>query len=251
MRHPSRLIADSGLPRGSVGTVSGVTRPYVLLSVAVSADGYIDDLGAQRFPLSSAEDFDRIDQVRAESSAILLGAATVRRDNPRLLVRSAGRRSARVARGLPEHPLKVTVTGTGDLDPALQFWHDGAGKLVYTTDACRQTASARLGELAEVVALGPHVAFGDLLDDLGARGVDRLMVEGGGRIHTAFLAAGLADEIRMAVAPMLIGQAAAPRFLNPADFPGSPARRFHLEDVTKLGDVAVLRYFPKVTTSSE
>ncbi|WP_033438540.1 RibD family protein [Saccharothrix sp. NRRL B-16314] len=220
-------------------------RPHVLLSVAVSVDGYIDDRGAERFPLSNAEDFDHVDRVRAESGAILVGAATIRRDNPRLLVNSAERRAARVAAGRPEYPLKVTVTGSGDLDPALKFWHHGGDKLVYTTDAGHAPARAAVGDLAEVVPLGPAIDFGALLDDLGARGVDRLMVEGGGRIHTAFLAAGLVDEIRMAVAPMLIGQAAAPRFVNPAEFPGGPARRFHLEEVAKLGDVAVLRYFPK------
>ncbi|MFC7616488.1 RibD family protein [Actinokineospora soli] len=84
-----------------------------------------------------------------------------------------------------------------------------------------------------------------MLDDLGRRGVGRLMVEGGGRVHTAFLAEGLADELRVAVAPMLVGQADAPRFLHPAAFPGGPSRRFHLVDVTALGDVAVLRYQPK------
>ncbi|MFD0206862.1 MULTISPECIES: RibD family protein [Saccharothrix] len=222
-----------------------MTRPYVLLSVAVSVDGYIDDRSAQRFPLSNAEDFDHVDQARAESAAILVGAATIRRDNPRLLVNDAHRRAARVARGRPEYPVKVTVTGSGDLDPALAFWHHGGDKLVYTSSSGHGRAVAAVGDLADVVPLGPAVDFGALLDDLGARGVDRLMVEGGGTIHTAFLSAGLADEIRMAVAPMLIGQAAAPRFLNPAEFPGGPARRFHLEDVTKLGDVAVLRYFPK------
>jgi 5-amino-6-(5-phosphoribosylamino)uracil reductase len=222
-----------------------VIRPYVLLSVAVSVDGYIDDRGAERFPLSNAEDFDHVDRVRAESDAILVGAATIRRDNPRLLVNSAERRAARVAAGRPEHPVKVTVTGSGDLDPTLKFWRHGGDKVVYTTDAGHAPARAAVGELADVVPLGPAIDFGALLDDLGARGVDRLMVEGGGRIHTAFLTAGLADEIRMAVAPMLIGQATAPRFVNPAEFPGGPARRFHLEEVTKLGDVAVLRYFPK------
>jgi 5-amino-6-(5-phosphoribosylamino)uracil reductase len=222
-----------------------VIRPYVLLSVAVSVDGYIDDRGAERFPLSNAEDFDHVDRVRAESDAILVGAATIRRDNPRLLVNSAERRAARVAAGRPEHPVKVTVTGSGDLDPTLKFWRHGGDKVVYTTDAGHAPARAAVGELADVVPLGPAIDFGALLDDLGARGVDRLMVEGGGLIHTAFLTAGLADEIRMAVAPMLIGQATAPRFVNPAEFPGGPARRFHLEEVTKLGDVAVLRYFPK------
>ncbi|MEJ2852636.1 MULTISPECIES: RibD family protein [unclassified Saccharothrix] len=222
-----------------------MTRPHVLLSVAVSVDGYIDDRGADRFPLSNAEDFDYVDRLRAESDAVLVGAETLRRDNPRLLVNSAARRAERTARGKPEYPLKVTVTRSGDLDANLLFWHHGGAKLVYTTDTGRPIAERELNDLATVVTLGHRVDFGRLLDDLGARGVERLMVEGGGRIHTAFLSEGLADEIRMAVAPMLIGQATAPRFLHPARFPGGPARRFHLEDVTRLGDVAVLRYFPK------
>ncbi|MBP2478722.1 5-amino-6-(5-phosphoribosylamino)uracil reductase [Crossiella equi] len=222
-----------------------MTRPHVLLSVAVSVDGFLDDVSAQRFPLSNTEDFDQVDQVRAESDAILVGAATVRRDNPRLLVNREHRRAARVAAGQPEYPLKVTVTSSGDLAPESKFWHCGDRKLVYTTDSGFQPATAAVGGLAEVVPLGPELSFGAVLDDLGARGVRRLMVEGGGQVHTAFLAQGLADEIRLAVAPMFIGQALAPRFLHPAEFPGGPARRFHLEEVTKLGDVAVLRYFPK------
>jgi 5-amino-6-(5-phosphoribosylamino)uracil reductase len=222
-----------------------VTRPHVLLSVAVSLDGYIGDPAQRKFPLSNADDFDRVDQVRAESDAILIGAETVRRDNPRLLVYNPERRAERVAGGLPEYPVKVTVTSTGNLDPAQQFWHCGGHKLVYTTDSGGETASARLGELAEVVALGATLDFGALLDDLGDRGTKRLMVEGGGGIHTAFLSADLVDEIHLAVAPLVIGRA-GPRFLNPADFPGGPARRFHLADITKVGDVAVLRYFPKL-----
>ncbi len=225
--------------------MSGVTRPHVLLSVAVSVDGHIDDRSGHRFPLSNADDFDHVDRIRAESGAILVGAGTLRADNPRLLVNSPERRAARIAAGEPEHPLKVTVSHTGDLDPELKFWHHGGDKLVYSSDAGAERASAALGDLAHVVALGSAIDFGALLDDLGGRGVERLMVEGGERVHTAFLAAGLADEIRMAVAPMLIGQAAAPRFLGPAEFPGGPAHRFHLEEVVKLGDVAVLRYFPK------
>jgi len=200
-------------------------RPYVLLSVAVSIDGCIDDTGPDRLLLSNAADFDRVDQVRAESDAILIGAQTLRSDNPRLLVNSAQRRAERVARGLPAFPLKVAVTSTGNLDRSLEFWHRGAAKLVYTTDAGAEKLGAQLAGLADVVSLGLELDFGALLDDLGARGIGKLMVEGGGMTHTAFLSAGLADEIHLAVAPVVVGRAGAPRFLNPAHYPGGPARR--------------------------
>ncbi|WP_227997822.1 dihydrofolate reductase family protein [Nocardia australiensis] len=224
-----------------------MTRPYVLLSVAVSVDGYIDDASPDRLRLSGAADFDRVDQVRAESDAILIGAETLRRDNPRLLVNSADRRAARVAAGKAEYPLKITVSATGDLDPDLKFWHYGGDKLVYTTSAGAAAVGDRLAGVAEVVDLGDGIDLGVLLDDLGRRGIGRLMVEGGTRIHTEFLSADLADELHLALAPILVGDPDAPRFLNPAIFPGSPSRRMYLAEVSKIGDIALLRYLPKMT----
>ena len=88
-------------------------RPYTLLSCCVSIDGYIGS-AASRLLLSNDADFDRVDAVRASCDAILVGAETVRVDNPRLLVRSQTRREERAARGQPASPIKVTVTFIGD-----------------------------------------------------------------------------------------------------------------------------------------
>lgn len=71
------------------------------------------------------------------------------------------------------------------------------------------------------------------------------MVEGGSSVHTQFLAQGLADELRLAVAPLLVGAAAAPRFVNPAEFPGGSTRRLRLLGAEPVGDVVLLRYAPK------
>ncbi|MBW0269709.1 deaminase [Nocardia sp. MH4] len=221
---------------------SDAVRPFVLLSVATSLDGYIDDASAQRLLLSNSADFDRVDQVRAESDAILIGARTLRTDNPRLLVNSAVRRADRVTAGKPEYPVKITVTASGELDPELRFWHTGGDKLVYTTDSGAARLGDRLAGLAEVVALGPELSLAALVDDLGARGIGRLMVEGGTAMHTGFLAADLVDEIRLAIAPILVGDPAAPRFVGPGRFPGGAQRRLRLAGVEQLGDVAVLKY---------
>lgn len=75
-------------------------RPYVLLSCGMSVDGYIDDSTEVRLLLSNEADFDRVDEVRAGVDAILIGASTIRADNPRLFIRSLERRAARRERGL-------------------------------------------------------------------------------------------------------------------------------------------------------
>ena len=224
------------------------TRPYVLLSVATSVDGFLDDTLAERLLLSNAEDFDRVDEVRAGVDAILIGARTMRRDNPRLLVNSSQRRIDRISEGLPEHPLKVTVTSSGDLDADLKFWHHGGEKLVFTVDDALEKVRARLNGLADVVSTGPTLDWGAMLDELGQRGVRRLMVEGGGTIHTQLMAQDLADELQLAIAPLIVGQADAPRFLGTADYPGGSTARMRLLETRSIGDVVLLRYAPKERT---
>lgn len=224
-------------------------RLHVLLSAAVSIDGYLDDTSPDRLLLSNAEDFDRVDQVRAESDAILIGAGTIRADNPRLLVKSEKRRAARIAAGKPEYPVKVTITRSGNIDSEMKFWHYGGQKLAYTTDAAAEKLRDRLSGLAEVISLGPDIDFGDLLDDLELRGIHRLMVEGGGQVHTALLSQGLADEIHLAIAPLIVGDAAAPQFLGSASYPGGATRRMHLAEARTIGDVVLLRYLPRQESS--
>lgn len=229
-----------------------MSRPYVLLSAAVSLDGYLDTRpGEDRLLLSNEEDFDRVDSVRAGVDAILVGAGTLRSDDPRLLVNSAERRASRVAAGRPEYPLKVTVTGTGDLDPGWKFWHHGGDKLVLAAgDEATAKARAALGGLAAVRRIPAGAVWPAALDVLGDEyGVGRLMVEGGGTLHTQLLAAGLADELQIVVAPLLVGQSDAVRMLGPADYPGGPGARLRLLEIRRIGDVVLLRYAPKDTST--
>ncbi|MEW2373426.1 dihydrofolate reductase family protein [Streptomyces sp. NPDC006656] len=221
------------------------TRPYVILSAATSVDGYLDDTSSNRLLLSNAADFDRVDQVRAESDAILIGANTMRKDNPRLLVNSDNRRAQRVADGKPAYPLKVTVTATGDLDADLKFWHHGDQKLVFTVDAVLEKVRETLGDLADVVSTGSQLDWGLVLDELGRRGIGQLMVEGGGTIHTQLMAQNLADEIHLAIAPLLVGDADAPKFLGAAAYPGGSTARMKLLEARPIGDVVLLRYAAK------
>jgi 5-amino-6-(5-phosphoribosylamino)uracil reductase len=218
-------------------------RPYVLLSAAASVDGYIDDASGKRLCLSGAADLDRVDEVRAGCDAILVGAQTIRRDNPRLLVRSPARRAARLARGLTASPVKVTLTRTGDLDPASSFFTTGdAAMLVYAASGAADGARIRLAGAATIIDAGEPASLDAVLADLAARGIGRLMVEGGTAVLTQFLAAGAADELQLAIAPFFVGDPAAPRFVGGGTFPHGPGHPMELAEGRPVGDVMLLRY---------
>jgi len=209
----------------------------------MSLDGYLDGATVKRLPLSNDADLDRVDAVRASCDAIMVGAATVRNDNPRLLIRAADRRRERVARGLPPSPIKVTVTAAGDLDPDADFFTTGeADKLVYCASSAVPAVRSRLGNAATVVDGGERLDMRAVSEDLSARGVNRLMVEGGGSLHTQFLTADLADELQVVVAPFFVGDSRASRFVGDGSFPWHPGRRAPLAEVRRIGDVVLLRY---------
>ncbi len=191
-------------------------RPYTILSCSISLDGYLDAGTPERLTLSNAADLRRVDVVRAEADAIFVGAATIRHDDPRLLVRSAPpARTASAPRGG-----RVADQGDGDRGrlpgPEEQVLLHGRQReaRLLREPVGRVTSGTGWPALATVVDGGQPIDLVDVVADLGLRGVRCLMVEGGGSIHTQFLTRGLADELHLVVAPFFVGDDRAHRFVN-------------------------------------
>ncbi len=217
-------------------------RPYTVLSWAMSLDGHLDDTTERRLVLSNEEDIDRVDAVRAACDAVLVGAGTVRADDPRLVVRRADRRAHRVASGRTPSPVKVTVTRSADLDPGGAFFTAGESpKTVYCRPDVAGPARQRLAGVATVVALAdPSMAA--VTAHLSGLGVRRLLVEGGQQVLTQFLADALADELHVVVAPFFVADARAPRVVGDGPLPWDRDHRAPLVEVRPIGDVVLLRY---------
>jgi 5-amino-6-(5-phosphoribosylamino)uracil reductase len=218
-------------------------RPYTLLSCAVSADGCLDDGSADRLVLSGPQDLDEVDELRAASDAIFVGAGTIRADNPGLLVRSLARAARRETAARPPHPMRVTVTATGRLDPSARFFTGPGTPLVYCATPALAAARTRFGDAAVIIDAGDPPSLREVFADLASeRLVATLLVEGGSLILRDVLADDLADELRLAIAPFFVGELTAPRFGLPAAYPHTPANPMTLAAARRLGDTAVLHY---------
>lgn len=219
-------------------------RPYTLINVAISADGKISTASRGRVRFSSDADRELMDELRAQADAILLGAQTIRAEDPPVRVRSRARREARRAAGKPAHPLTIVVSRSLDLPLGGRYFSDRrTAKLVVTTEDAPPELVERVNAYAEVIRVGRGTVDARRLAVLlKTRGIDRLLVEGGGEINFTFLRAGLVDELYLTVCPVIIGGRTAP---TPVDGPGFDPSEFpalRLLDVRQHGDEVFLHY---------
>lgn len=170
----------------------------ITLSAALTADGFLDDRSPRRLTISTPEDWADVCRLRCDHDAILVGAATLRRDDPALVLRNEEARERRRRAGLRPDIAKVSLTRSGDVDPALRFFTAG--------DADRYLFSPRplpaLEGMAEVIECNPVTACA-IVTELEKRGIRSLFVEGGAAVLRLFLAEGMADTLRLAVNPAL------------------------------------------------
>lgn len=171
----------------------------VTLSVALTADGYLDDASAERLIISTPGDWDEVYALRAEQDAILVGAETLRRDDPSLLIRDESVRRERAQHGLKPDIAKVTLTRAGDLSSDLRFFTTGdSNRYVFSP-----VKIPDIEQLAEVISTKEAITAKFIVAELEKRGVERLLVEGGAHVLRMFLDEGMADTLRVAVNPTL------------------------------------------------
>ena len=226
----------------------GIRRPYVLINVAASADGKIDTVARRGAPISSDHDRARVDELRASVDGVMVGGRTLLDEDPRLTVKSAELRAARVARGLPEQPAKIgIVSRPGLLRRDSRFLSAGSARVILfaplmdeADDAGGDVAALRAAG-AEVVRLGtPRVDLAATMGALHELGIGRVLVEGGGSLNFELLRLGLVDELQVFVAPLIFGGATAPTLADGAGLTRELALRLSPPEVTSAPDGGVL-----------
>lgn len=187
-------------------------RPYVVVNVAMSADGKLSTRERRQVKISGAQDFSRVDRLKAGSDAVMVGIGTVLADDPSLTVKGEECRQRRKDRGEAEHPARIVVDSRARIPLTASVLHKGTGlRIVAVSEKADHRKVTSLKQSATVIVAGKkQVDLTALMDELGTMGIQRVMVEGGGELIAGLIRAGLVDEIYTFIGNLIIGGRDAP-----------------------------------------
>jgi len=216
-------------------------RPFVFVNIASSIDGKISNEKRIRLRISCDEDLKRVDKLRAESDAIMVGIGTVLADDPRLTVKSEELRARRLAEGKSENPIRVVVDSKCRIPVNARILSDEARTIVAVSKSADKNRIDQISKRAEVVIFGnDKVDLKALMRYLYEIGVQKLMVEGGGTLINSLLREKLVDEIYIYYAPIIIGGEKSPTICNGKSFE-NPIK-LELVSIERLGEGLLMRW---------
>jgi 2,5-diamino-6-(ribosylamino)-4(3H)-pyrimidinone 5'-phosphate reductase len=216
---------------------------HVVVNAAMSADGKLSSRRREQIAISGERDFDRVDRLRAESDAVMVGVGTVLADDPSLTIDDPERQRAREDRGEPANPARVVADSQVRTPPDARVLDGEALTYLLVSQAAPTDFVEQMEEAgATVIAAGEdRVDLVTALAKLEGDGVEQLMVEGGGELIFSLFEAGLVDELSVFVGSTVIGGRDAPTLADGEGFVEAfPA--LSLDDVERLDDGVLLHW---------
>ena len=215
----------------------------VVVNAAISADGKLSTRERRQVDISGPADFERVDELRAKSDAVMVGVGTVVADDPSLTVDGEERRERRREAGRTEQPARVVADSRIRTPPDAAVLDDAAESYLLVSETAPTDFVQQMEEEgATVITAGENrVDLPAALEQLESHGVDQLLVEGGGEIIYSLFESDLVDRLSVFVGSVVIGGCDAPTLADGDGFVDEfPALR--LAEVRRIDDGVLLVY---------
>lgn len=219
-------------------------KPFVFINSAMSADGKLSTKERKQVKISGKLDFQRVDELRAQADAIMVGIGTILADDPSLTVKSPERKAARKAAGKSENPVRIVVDSAAKTPLDADIFKKGEGlRIIAVSNSAPEEKIKCLEQKALVIKTGAHkVDLTELAVKLKEMGIDTLMVEGGATLNWGMLSSGLVDEVYTFVGNLIIGGKTAPTFTDGEGFTEAELLGLELLSAEKIEDGILLKW---------
>ncbi len=216
---------------------------YVIVNAAMSVDGKLSTRQREQIAISGEADFDRVDALRADSDAVMVGVGTVLADDPSLTVDSSERIDARTDRGDPPQPARVIADSRLRTPTDATVYDDAAETILLTSETTTDEARSEARTMgATVITAGEdRVGLSAAFERLETHDIEQILVEGGGELVFSLFKAGLVDELSVYVGSMVIGGRDAPTLADGNGFTDQ-FPPLELGDIERIDDGVLLRY---------
>jgi diaminohydroxyphosphoribosylaminopyrimidine deaminase/5-amino-6-(5-phosphoribosylamino)uracil reductase len=210
--------------------------PYVTLKAGMTIDGAVATARGESQWITGAESRLAVQSLRHTHDAIMVGIGTVLADNPRL--------TTRLPQGGGKNPLRIVIDSTLRTPTTAALLAEAGRTLILTTAAASVADEERLSaanvEILRVAGHGGAIDLAAAMRQLGARGIQSILLEGGGRLYHNALHAGIVDRLCVFIAPLLLGGSGIPLFCGPGVTTLQDAFRLRQLHVERYGDDLLL-----------
>ena len=219
-------------------------RPFIFINSAMSADGKLSTKERKQVKISGKTDFERVDELRAQTDAIMVGIGTVLSDDPSLTVKSPERKNARKTAGKSENPVRIIVDSSARTPLDSDIFKKGDGiRIIAVSNSAPAKNVEQLEKKALVIRTGTDkVDLPELARKLKEMGINTLMVEGGATLNWGMLSSGLVDEIYTFVGNLIIGGSTAPTFTDGKGFSEAELLELELISAEKIESGVLLKW---------
>ena len=221
-------------------------KPYVILNAAMTLDGKIaTKTGSSE--ISGKEDLERVHEIRKEVDGIMVGIGTVLADDPRLTVHKINAKKE-------DNPIRVVVDNKARTPLNFRILNDDAETIIAVSSICDENnpdcdaeAVERAKELSKRVNVfyssKESVDLVEFMDYLYSKGIKTLMLEGGSTLNFSMIRDNLIDEVKICIAPMIVGGKDSKTFFDGEGFDYmKDAVQLELEEAYPLGKDFVMEY---------